>query len=304
MIWKRVMRWAVNSAAMLGLATGCVFMDSGRRNHEQTSLVNYLYPGDSAKAMTPTIPTLTLPLKVGLAWVPGDSSKERPYGESTLPEEFLQSTLAQVRRQFTNLAFVSEVVMIPTAYLQPGGGFQNLDQIRAMHGVDVIALVSRDQKQFSNSDQLSFFYMTIVGAYTVPAEKNETYTMVDTAVFDIQSRSLLFRAPGVHRMKGRSTYVGLDLDLRKDGLESMKLATESMVTNLKTELAAFQERIKTQPETVRIVKRPGYTGAGAGGWMDLAWIGMVLVVGWTVSGARRTQRESLRVAPVRRGTRA
>ncbi len=290
MDWKRAMRWVVASAVLLGLATGCVFMDSSRRNHEQTSLVNYLYPGDSAKAMTPTIPTLTLPLKVGLAWVPGDSRKERPYGESTLPEEFLQSTLAEVRRQFTNLAFVSEVVMIPTAYLQPGGGFQNLDQIRAMHGVDVIALVSRDQKQFNDSDQLSFFYMTIVGAYTVPAEKNETYTMVDTAVFDIQSRSLLFRAPGVHRLKGRSTYVGLDLDLRKDRLEGMKLATESMVTELKTELAAFQGRIKSQPETVRIVKRPGYTGAGAGGWLDAVWIGGAAIAGFAVSMRRRARR--------------
>ena len=298
-----MMGWVAGSATLLGLATGCMF-DAGRRHHEQTSLVNYLYPGDSARAMTPTIPTLTLPLKVGLAWVPGASNKESSYGDSTLPEEFLQSTLAEVRRQFTNLTFVSEVVTIPTAYLQPGGGFQNLDQIRAMHGVDVIALVSRDQRQFNDSDRLSFFYMTIVGAFAVPAEKNETYTMVDTAVFDIQSRSLLFRAPGMHRSKHRSTLAGVDWDLRQDRAEGVKLATESMVKNLKTEMAAFQERIKTQPETVRIVKRPGYTGAGAGGWMDLAWIGMVLVVGWVVSVTRRTPSENLRVAPVRRSPRA
>jgi rhombotail lipoprotein len=108
----------------------------------------------------------------------------------------------------------------------------------------------------------------------------------------------------MHRSKDRSTLAGLQLDLRKDREEGVKLATDAMVKNLKTEMAVFQERIKAQPETVRIVKRPGYTGAGAGGWMDLAWIGMVLVVGWAVSAARRTQRESLRVAPVRRSTRS
>ena len=111
MIWKRAMRWAVNSAAMLGLATGCMF-DAGRTNHEQTSLVSYLYPGDSAKAMTPTIPTLTLPLKVGLAWVPGNNSKERYFEDSTLPEEFLQSTLAQVRRHAVMLALLGPVALM------------------------------------------------------------------------------------------------------------------------------------------------------------------------------------------------
>jgi rhombotail lipoprotein len=304
MNWKRAMRWVLASAAMLGLATGCIFWDATRRNGERTSLLEFLSPENSSKPMSPTIPTLNLPLRVGLAWVPSDPSRGGGYSDPPLPEEFLLTTLAKVRSQFTNLPFVADVQLVPQGYLQPGGGFVNLDQVRSLLGIDVIALVSRDQKQFSDPNALSFLYLTIVGAYTVPAGKNETFSMVDTAVFDIQSRTLLFRAPGMHRSAGHSAYVGLDLVLRRDRQEGLVFATENMAVNLKAELASFQERIKTQPETVRIVKRPGYTGAGAGGWMDLAWIGMVLVVGWAVSGARRTQRESLRVAPVRRSTRA
>ena len=149
-----------------------------------------------------------------------------------------------------------------------------------MFGVDVIALVSRDQKQFADPNALSFLYLTVVGAYVVPAEKNETYTMVDTAVFDIPSRTMLFRAPGMHRSKGHSTYVGLEDALRKDQKEGVVLATEAMVGQLKSELGLFQERVKKQPETVRVVHRPGYTGGGAGGWLDAAWIGLVLVGFW------------------------
>jgi rhombotail lipoprotein len=103
---------------------------------------------------------------------------------------------------------------------------------------------------------------------------------VDTAVFDIPSRTLLFRAPGMHRSKGHSTYVGLEDALQKDQRNGVVLATDAMVVNLKSELGLFQERIKKQPETVRVVNRPGYTGGGAGGWLDVAWIGLVLVGFW------------------------
>jgi rhombotail lipoprotein len=280
MHWTRWIRWAVAGVTAVCLSTGCVIWDSKKQTTERTSLLDFLYPKASEKTLQPTIPTLNLPLRVGLAWVPmaGDA---RGYQESSeLPAQFLEETLGKVRNQFTNLPFVSEVVIVPGQYLQPKGGFDNLDQVRTMFGVDVIALVSRDQKQFADPNALSFLYLTVVGAYVVPAEKNETYTMVDTAVFDIPSRTLLFRAPGMHRSKGHSTYVGLDDALRKDQKEGLERATEAMVGNLKSELGLFQERVKKQPETVRVVHRPGYTGGGAGGWLDVAWIGLVLVGFW------------------------
>jgi rhombotail lipoprotein len=280
MHWTRVIGWAVAGATAVCLSTGCVFWDSKRQTAERTSLLDFLYPTESEKELQPTIPTLKLPLKVGLAWVPMSGDARGPRESTGLPAQFLDETLGKVRQQFTNLPFVSEVVIVPGQYLQPKGGFENLNQVRTMFGVDVIALVSRDQKQFADPNALSFLYLTVVGAYVVPAEKNETYTMVDTAVFDIPSRTLLFRAPGMHRSKGRSTYVGLDDALRKEQEEGVVLASKAMVDNLKSELGLFQERIKKQPDTVRVVHRPGYTGGGAGGWADVAWIGVVLVGIW------------------------
>ncbi len=45
-----------------------------------------------------------------------------------------------------------------------------------------------DQVQFTGEGLLSLTYWTIVGAYLVPGEKNETKTMLDAAVFYIASR--------------------------------------------------------------------------------------------------------------------
>jgi len=252
--------------------------------------------------MTPTIPTLKLPLRVGLTWVPLAGDESHRHADSALPAQFLEETLGKVRNQFTNLPFVSEVVIVPGQYLEAGGGFDNLDQVRTMLGIDVIALVSRDQKQFTDPNALSFLYLTVVGAFAVPAEKNETYTMVDTAVFDIPSRTLLFRAPGIHRSKGLSTYVGIDAALRSDQQEGLNLATDGMVKNLKTELTGFQERIKKQPESVHVIHSPGYTGGGAGGWMDLAWVGGVVMLAWGAAGLRRQGNSSEAIEPMRRSS--
>ncbi len=48
-----------------------------------------------------------------------------------------------------------------------------------MYDIDVIALVSYDQVQFTDGSFLSLTYWTIVGAYVVAGEKNDTSTMLD-----------------------------------------------------------------------------------------------------------------------------
>lgn len=109
---------------------------------------------------------------------------------------------------------MSNIAVIPSDYLTRGGSFTNLNQIKNMYDIDVIALVSYDQVQFTNSDFLSLSYWTLVGAYVVSGDKNDTNTMIDTAVFDIDSRSMLFRAPGTSNVKGRSTPIELKQELR------------------------------------------------------------------------------------------
>jgi rhombotail lipoprotein len=183
--------------------------------------------------------------------------------------------LERLADHFRRHEFVGDIEVIPSVYLTPNGSFANLDQIRTMHGIDVIALVSYDQVQFTDEGILSLTYWTIVGAYVVAGEKNDTSTMLDTAVYDIQSRKMLFRAPGVSNIKGRATPVNLSEELRADSLEGFELATDDMISNLDFELTNFRDRVKTRPERARIVYREGYSGGGA---LSLTEVALLLLV--------------------------
>jgi rhombotail lipoprotein len=274
--------WIGTLALTVSLMAGCAMLDGGRSSRiERTSLVKFLYPNDSSAKQAPEIPTLHLPLRIGVAWVPPGNAEKSRADLDAVPEQQLQQILEKVKEEFRSLPFVKEIQVIPTAYLQPEGGFENLDQLRTIFDIDVIALVSRDQKQFTGQTELSFLYWTIVGAYLVPAERNETYTMVDTAVFDIESRKLLFRAPGTSRLREYASLVTAEEEFRTERLAGLQQASTNMTTNLKTELSGFQKRLKDKPETAHIVFRSGYTGGSAGGWVDLALVGAVASIALT-----------------------
>jgi len=170
--------------------------------------------------------------------------------------ELMQS----VADRFNKYPFVREIAIIPSDYLKPNGGFDNIDQIRAMYGVDVIVLISYDQTQFSDQGALSLTYLTIVGAYVVPGEKNETETMLDTIVLDIGSRKMLFRASGTSQVKGISTLVNQSQVLRADSEQGFRRAADNMIENLDLNLAAFREKIKERPAEYSVIRPDGYTG--------------------------------------------
>jgi rhombotail lipoprotein len=100
--------------------------------------------------------------------------------------------------------------------------------------------------------------------------------MVDAAVFDIASRKLLFRAPGLSHVDGTATPVNLSEQLRLDSSEGLRLASDDLVVKLRAELARFQERVQAAPEEYVIEHEPGYAGgASTGGAFALS----VLVLG-------------------------
>ncbi|NBR87867.1 MAG: rhombotarget lipoprotein [Verrucomicrobia bacterium] len=276
-------------AAVALLAIGCQAFDTNKRQRHNSSLVDYLYPsGNHDRATKPSVPTLSLPLKVGIAWVPESTgSKDQHRRPDTVLTEARRKELAEaVIPHFQKYSFIKSIEIIPTAYLTPGGGFENLDQLRALLGVDVVALLSFDQLQTSDSTEFSVLYWTIVGAYFIPAEANQTHTMVDAAVFDIASRQLLFRAPGTSKSQGHSTLVRTEERLRAKSDEGFVAAATNMVANLQVELAAFQQRVKDKPESVRIVRQPGYTGGGALGWEHAGLLGGVVLLGMLLQRPR------------------
>jgi len=238
------------------LTAGCAGMASGPTRHATTSVVDYLYPNAKEPIAEQGIPVLSLPMRVGIAFVPEQMG-------GSLTEARKTELLDRVAQHFRKLEFIKSIEIIPSAYLTPKGGFANLDQIRTMYGIDTIALVSYDQAQFTDEGVVSLVYWTIVGAYVVPGEKNSTSTMVDTVIMHIPSRKMLFRAPGVGQIKGYATPVNLGEQLRKDSDKAFDEAVDKMIGNLDQQLVAFQEKVKSSPEEYKVVKAPNYKGGGA-----------------------------------------
>lgn len=237
----------MDSMKRLGLLTVAVLLTAcaglygpQTRQGVSSSLVNYLYPqGEIPPRQEGTIPHLQLPLAVGLAFVPSAS------GSNVLSEVERMKLLNDVKKSFEGRDFIEEIAVIPEAYLRTGRGFESLEQTARLYGLDVMALVSYDQVAHTDERTASILYWTIVGAYTVKGNKNDGQTFVDTAVFDVATRKLLFRAPGVNEFKSSPTLVDLERDLSVSQQKSFGLAMADMTANLDRELALFEKRIRT-----------------------------------------------------------
>ncbi|HWL17176.1 MAG TPA: rhombotarget lipoprotein [Opitutus sp.] len=254
-------------AALFG--SGCTVFNR-ERTDRSSSVVSFLYPNEANPLPPTTIPVLRLPLRVGVAFVPSS-------GGRGMSEAQKLALLERVAGEFRAYPFVQSIEVIPSTYLRAQGGFTNLDQVRTMLGIDVIALVAYDQVQFTDENFLSLSYWTIVGAYIFQGNKNDTQTMMEAAVYDIPSRHLLFRAPGISRVQANSQAMYLDKSLRDDSGHGFEVATGELIANLKTQLDAFRERVKNAPGEVQIEHKPGYTGGGA---MDGVLVGLLALLGF------------------------
>ena len=261
---------------LLFACTGCTTWWANRKHHEATSVVQFLYPDKNLPFVQPQIPTLRLPLRVGVAFVPS-GTRNGYLPAAGLDEVQKTELLRKVAGQFKALPFVQSIEIVPATYLRPNGGFENLDQLRALMGIDVVALIAYDQTQTSDATEASLTYWTIVGAYIVEGQRNTTNTLMEAVVYDISSRSLLFRAPGTSTIKNHATLVRNSYDLRKASAESFDAAAAQMTTALAQELELFKVRAKEAPETVRIEHKPGYTGGGSLDGAFAAFLAVILV---------------------------
>jgi rhombotail lipoprotein len=261
-----------------------LFTGSEPAKRYSTSVLSYLYPDNTDHVEHPSIPRLELPLKVGVAFVPGGTSN---YSTGVLSEAEKMELMKKISQEFRQYDFVKAIELIPSDYLVYQGSFTNLDQIRTMYGIDVIALISYDQVQHTDQGLLSVTYWTLVGAYVFKGEKNDTSTMMDTAVYDIASRKMLFRAPGISAVKGKATLVNLSEQLREDSSKGFNLAAEKMTANLQLQLELFKEKVKESPEEVVVVHKPGYSGMGS---MGLFYVTLVLGLAGFLACSQKTER--------------
>lgn len=223
-----------------------------RESKQAASIVDYLFPNTAASPhLEPGMAVVRPPVRVGLAFVPANSRSR------TLPEAEKMKLLERTKAAFAKHAYIGALEIIPTQYLQHGGGFDNLQQVSRLFNVDIMALVSYDQVQFTDSNSLSFLYWTIVGAYVVNGNEFDVKTLLDISVFDVTSRKLLFRAPGTSQINGGASWANYSERARGAQIEGYQKAVEQLIPQLQIEMDAFRERLKAGGE-LKLEPRPGY----------------------------------------------
>ena len=246
------------------LLTGCSSLwnwSGDTRSGDSSSLVDYLYPnGEIPPEIDGTIPYLELPLRVGIGFVPGRA------GHGTISESTRMQLLKEVKAGFIDRDYISHIEVVPDTYLRSSRGVTGMQQIARLYDLDVMALVSYDQVAFSEENPSGFLYWTIIGAYVIKATSNEVQTFVDTAVFDVNTARLLFRAPGSDAISDRSTLVEAGEVVRRAKDESIAAAMGEMTNNLTIELDHFQERVKEDPTVAQTSWKEGSGGGGGAGW--------------------------------------
>ena len=123
----------------------------------------------------------------------------------------------------------------------------------------------------------------------IKGTSNDVQTFVDTAVFDVDTRELLFRAPGIDAMQVNSTAIESIESLRTSRTDSFTTAVGDMTGNLQTELDTFEQRIENNPELVQLswTDSRGSGGAGALGFSLIALGFIVAMVRATSYSVRR-----------------
>lgn len=279
-------RTAVLAAALLLAACTSLWQvwSSGEtRDGVSSSLVDYLYPkGEVPPDPSQDIPKLNLPLRVGIAFVPPQYGTSGAISEATKLE-----LLNKVKAAFVDRDYIAHIEVIPETYLRSSKGFDGLSQVARVYSVDVMALVSYDQVAVSEDSKASLLYWTIVGAYLIEGTKNEVQTFVDTAVFDIPTRRLLFRAPGTDTQGFRSTAVESNEAVREGRSASFATAMANMTDNLQVELATFEERLKSEPQLAE-VKWYDNVSLGGGGSTDALFILLLILFALQSARLRRS----------------
>jgi rhombotail lipoprotein len=282
----------VATLALLSSGCGVLFQGGhGTGHHASSPLVDFLY-GSHGLPPTDAMVELQLPIRVGVSFLPSAGS-HRNDGPSAAEREQL---LAAIRARFEALPYVSEIVPIPDYYLaggtgsvSRGNGFTQLEQLARLHRLDLYALVSYDQVVSGTVNKRSLAYLTIVGSFFVRGDRHETHTLLDLAVVDPRTRSLVMRAGGTSSLAGNTTAVDADRHVSAQRARGIELAGTAMIGNFAHELSGFEQRVRKGTAPVRVVKRA--PAGGGGGSLDPAMLALLLVcLAMTMSKRHRFTR--------------
>jgi rhombotail lipoprotein len=242
-----------------------------------SSLVGFLYPGRLPPPAENSIPQLNLPVRVGIAFIPETSRGEGAAGlEAARREEILE----RIRQRFADRKFVSQIVVIPDYYLRGRSGFDSLAGVQRLYGVDVLALVSYDQVTYRDQNNWSLGYLTIVGAYVLKGDQHDVVTLMDLAVVDPVSRSILLRAGGTNERTKHTTALHEARNTRESQGEGFNAATDDLIEHFDGALTRFEADVRSGKANVRVATRaPSANGGGGGGGGAFDALSLVVLAG-------------------------
>lgn len=240
------------SLALLSL-TACSILGPQKVRHERsTGLVQFLYP-DGQIPNNAARPILRLPLRVGLAFIPAEGNSEAVYAQHKL------ELLNRLKYAFEHKDYVQEIVVIPEMYLQNGGGFDHIQQLKSLFNLDALALVSYDQVVNRTENILALSYLTIVGSYIFPGSNYKVSTLIDLAVIDMDKHQILFRAAGTVASQDTIPEAYTQNAYNKQQRSDFSQAMQVLEGNLGVELNAFERRLRNREQTdIELVTKPGF----------------------------------------------
>jgi rhombotail lipoprotein len=276
-IFRAGRAFALTSLAALMLS-GCTAMtallggrEAPRQSHNSSSLVEFLYPDGHVPPAENQIPELKVPLRVGLAFLPTQNGA----GPTAAQRDEL---LERIRQRFADRKFVTEIVTIPDYYLRNSRGFDGLQGVQRLYTVDVMALVSYDQVEHTDENEWSLGYLTIVGAYVLKGSHHDVATLVDLAVVDPVTQSLILRAGGTDSRNRNTTLVDQPRETRESSAASFTGATTQMIDNFDLALTKFEADVRAGKANIRVAKRESGGRAGGGGSFGVLSLGVLLAL--------------------------
>lgn len=277
----------ITIAAICASLAGCALLAPctpycGTVTHNSSSLVQFLYPGGAAPPPRNQVPVLHVPLRIGLAFLPATDSAPG-MGLTAAQREAL---LERIQQHFSRRRFVAQIVIIPDYYLTGARGFEGLQGVQRLYAVDLMALVSYDQVMHQDVNAWSLAYWTIAGAYVIKGNRYDVATLVDLAVVDPATRSLVLRAGGTDTGHGNATMIAEPRELRASGDAGFTAATNQMIGHFDAALDQFQAQVRAGTAGVRVVSRSGSAGGGGTGSFD--WIDLMLLLPFVAMRLRRS----------------
>lgn len=264
-------------AGMAGCTAWSCYPACNRHAQNSTSLIEYLYPNGASAPRDNAQPQLQLPLRVGLAFLPSRG----PEAENGLDAAHKEALLEEIRKRFITRKFVAEIVVIPDYYLQGKEGFAGLQGVQRLYSVDLMALVSYDQVAHEDSNDWSLGYATILGAYFLKGTRHDVSTLVDLAVVDPATHSLVLRAGGYDNRHGDVTLMDEPRRLREAAAAGFTAATRQMIEHFDGALTAFESEVREGKANVRVVSNKNTAGGGGSleGWWLLALLPLAAAQG-------------------------